>query len=319
MWPKKIHLDRLAVRAAAVTLLPLVVFGSACTSGNTAAEPTLDPSEPAVAEPVATVAEWKARRDASLRKPDGWLSLVGLEWLKPGRNLVGGAPEADVRLPQKAPATVGWIEWEGDDLRFVPAEADVTSGGEPVESPIPLVRDTEGEPTELVVGSLHFYVIDREGDLAVRVKDAESPLIKSFEGMEYFPLDPSWQLEARFVPEETEIEVPDILGRVTLQTSPGVVVIERGGEEFRLLALEGGSDGSLFLVFGDTTNGDETYGGGRFVYSEPPVGDRVAVDFNKSYNPPCVFTPFATCPLPPASNRFPFPIRAGELMWGEAH
>ncbi|MDX1632757.1 MAG: DUF1684 domain-containing protein, partial [Thermoanaerobaculia bacterium] len=268
----------------------------------------------------AEIRDWRADREARLREADGWLSLVGLEWLEPGRNLVGSHPAADVQFPEKAPETVGWIEWREGMLTFEPApEATVRLEGDPVVEEVELTTDAEGAPTELAAGSLRFYVIDRAGDLAVRIKDRESPLLAEFEGIDSYPVDLSWRIEGRFDAVENEVEIPDILGRETVQRSPGRVIFEHGGREHELVALEGGADGSLFLVFGDETNGEETYGGGRFLYTEPPEGGRVVLDFNRAYNPPCVFTPYATCPLPPPQNRLPFPVTAGEKMWGAPH
>ncbi len=130
-----------------------------------------------------------------------------------------------------------------------------------------------------------------------------------------------WRLEARFVPHDPprKVEIPTVLGTTSEQVSPGEVVFEAAGETYRLEALEGGDDGELFLIFGDRTNGEETYGGGRFLYTEAPGDGRVVVDFNKAYSPPCVFSPYATCPLPPPQNRLPIPVRAGEKTYGEAH
>jgi uncharacterized protein (DUF1684 family) len=179
------------------------------------------------------------------------------------------------------------------------------------------VSDAEGEPTRLEHGSLSFFVIERADRLAVRIRDRDASTLKSFAGMEYYPLDRAWRIEGRFEPakEAREVPIPNVLGFEEKIRNPGDVVIEIDGVERRLLALDDTGDGRLFLVFGDETNGKETYGGGRFLYTEPPQDGRVVVDFNRAYNPPCVFTPYATCPLPPPGNRFPFPIRAGEKKY----
>lgn len=306
-----------------LTLLAVLLAG--CEPADQAEGPTGDEPPGTATGSGATVAraeieEWRAEREARLREPDSWLSLVGLEWLEAGRNLVGSDPAADVQLPEKAPSTVGWIDWRDGELSFEPDPgAEVTRGGEPLGGPIELATDAATRPTELALGSLRFYVIDRDGELAVRIKDRQSPLFEAFDGIESFPIDLSWRIDARFERSESEVGIPDILGRTTVQRSPGRVVFEHDGEPHELVALDGGEDGSLFLVFGDETNGDETYGGGRFVYTEPPREGSVVVDFNRAYNPPCVFTPYATCPLPPPENRLPFPVSAGEKMWGAPH
>ena len=156
----------------------------------------------------------------------------------------------------------------------------------------------------------------------MRIKDSESPVRTGFQGLEYYPLRGDWVVKASFepAPEGTKIPVPNILGTTEDADSPGDVVFSRDGHEVRLQAIDEG-DGRLFLVFGDQTNGKGTYGGGRFVYADPPKpGERtVTVDFNQAYNPPCVFTPYATCPLPPKGNKLPFPIEAGEKLWAGYH
>jgi hypothetical protein len=268
------------------------------------------------------VEAWAAERAARLRSPEGWLSLVGLAWLAAGENVVGSAPDAAVRLPDGAPPVVGRLRLEGSSVTFVPAPgANVSVDDQPVTGLRTLVSDAAGAPTVLAVGSLRLHVIERGGRFAVRTKDREAELLRRFAGIERFPIDPSWRLEASFAPHEdpraATVPVPDVLGQVTESPSPGIVTFRRAGREHRLVALEGGDDGSLFLVFGDATNGDTTYGGGRFLYTEPPDGARVVVDFNRAYNPPCVFTPWATCPLPPPGNRLELAIAAGEKVWGE--
>ena len=166
----------------------------------------------------------------------------------------------------------------------------------------------------LVHGSLSFFAIRRGDRLGVRVKDSEAATLKAFHGLDYFPLEPKWKLVARFeaAAEPKEIPIPNALGFDEPILSPGHVVFTLDGVEHRLLALDDTGDGRLFLVFGDKTNGRETYGGGRFLYTDPPQGGRVELDFNRAYNPPCVFTPYATCPLPPRENRLPMRIEAGE-------
>lgn len=268
------------------------------------------------AEHAAQVAEWRTARANRLRSPDGWLALVGLFWLTPGENHVGAHPANQVVLHgHEVPPRVGSVWVEDGHARFVPHEG--------VALPETVLEDDlEGHPTILGLGSIRFHLIRRDERLGIRVRDAAAPAIKSFEGIDHFPIDPSWWVEARFEPpvDDARIEITDVTGARFLETTPGTVVFERDGQTWRLAALPGDDDGSLEIVFGDATNGDETYPGGRFVYSEPPQPDgRVIVDFNLSYNPPCAFSPYATCPLPPAQNRLPIRIEAGEKAWHEAH
>lgn len=273
------------------------------------------------AEWEAGVDQWHARRIERLRAPDGWLSLVALEWIEEGENRIGSAIDAAVHLPEPAPPELGVMTLAGGVVTLVPAAGIAVSvDGVPLTGPTELGTDADDLPTVLEIGSLRATVLERSGRFALRVKDTKAPLIASFEGIERFPLDPAWRIVARFEPHPSPkvLEVPTVLGTVEETPSPGVVVFEHDGQTYRLDAQPGGDDGSLFLVFGDATNGKSTYGGGRFVYSEPPADGRVVVDFNRSYNPPCIFTPYATCPLPLPEAKFRFPIEAGEKTWGSA-
>jgi uncharacterized protein (DUF1684 family) len=276
-------------------------------------------------DPVAEVETWKQDRDQRLRRPDGWLTLVGLWWLGDGDNAVGSAADAVVRLPEgKAPALVGTIRVRDGAASFLRAPGvEVTIDGAPPAALQPLADDSaEDGPTVLSHGALSFYLIERGGALAVRVKDSESEALRAFRGLEYFPYAPAWRLEGRFeaAPEGSALEIPNSVGRTEKIRQPGWVSFDVEGKTWRLIALDDTGDGRLFLVFGDRTNGRETYGGGRFLYTDPPVDGRVTLEFNRSYSPPCVFTPYATCPLPTPENKLPFRIEAGEKTYaGAAH
>ena len=261
----------------------------------------------------------RQRRLERLRDPEGWLSLVGLTWLHDGDNPVGTG-SADVVLPgTETPALVGTVTVGDGGASFVPAPGTgVTHAGEPLTGVLPLVDDVDGEPTVLAVGTLRFHLIRRGDQLGIRVRDRAAPALATFRGLEYFPIDPSWRVAARFERASGRtVAVPDVIGLVTDELSPGSVVFERHGLEQRLDALEDTDDGALFLVFGDATNGRETYAGGRFLYTDAPSADgTVVADFNLAYNPPCVFSAFATCPLPWAHNRLTVRIEAGERAYG---
>jgi uncharacterized protein (DUF1684 family) len=261
-------------------------------------------------EHAATVIDWWARRDERLRDPNGWLTLVGLHWLSPGENRFGAdASNAIVLTGVDVPAHAGSLWLEDGEVRLHAA-------GEAAPRPEPLRSDASGEPTVIQIGSLHMYVIQRGERWALRVRDHDSPAVATFRGMDHFPIDPAWRVEARLLPAAPgeQIEIVDVTGDIGFEETPGMVEFERDGRTWALAALPGDADErSLWLVFGDATNGSDTYGGGRFLYSDP-VGDdnRVVVDFNLAYNPPCVFSPYATCPLPPPGNRLALRIEAGE-------
>jgi uncharacterized protein (DUF1684 family) len=180
-----------------------------------------------------------------------------------------------------------------------------------------LQTDQSGEPTILQHGSLSFYVIQRNERLGVRVKDADAAALKSFHGLESFPFSESWRVAARFEPSSPprHISVPNVLGNVTSEESPGALAFEYSGKTYRLDAVREAGTEDYFIIFGDATNGHETYGGGRFLYASPPKDGQTVLDFNKAYNPPCVFTPYATCPLPPPQNRLSIRIEAGEKSY----
>jgi uncharacterized protein len=261
----------------------------------------------------AQIRDWRERRHQRLSSDNGWLTLVGLEWLQDGENSVGSGLESTVRLPG-GPANWGTITLEGDELRFIPTVgADLSIDGGPA-APVRLVADNQGEPTLVASGDLSFYVIYR-GSYALRVKDRKAPTLVSFTGIDSYPIDESWRFNARFVPAEpgSTIEIGDVLGQVNPMPIIGTVEFERDGRSFSLLGLaEEGAD-SMWFLFADWTSGRETYGAGRFLYSDGmPEGGRVVVDFNKAYNPPCAFTDYSTCPLPPQQNRMDIAVTAGE-------
>jgi len=263
---------------------------------------------------TAEIQVWRTSRLERLISPDGWLTLVGLSWLKEGGNTFGSDPENRVILPrEKAPEQAGSFHVTSDGVTAIVAKgAGVTHEGKPVTE-IALRNDMQGKPILLEIGSVSFYVIERGGRLGVRVKDSESEVRRKFKGLDYYPVDPSWRLTARFEPYDPPkaVNIPNALGGVFHETVPGAIVFDLQGRTYRLDPIPDGD--SFMLVFSDETNGKETYGGGRFLTLDlPEEAGPIIVDFNKSYSPPCVFTPYATCPLPPPQNHLGVPVRAGE-------
>jgi hypothetical protein len=266
--------------------------------------------------------QWKAKRLANLKSEDGWLSLIGLFWLKEGENRFGSDPTNDIVLPEgKSPALAGTLRLAAGKVTLeAKPDAKVTSGGRPVAgTPLELKSDEDGEPTLLELGSLSFHVVKRGERLGLRVRDRENPARAEFKGTEYYPADGRWVLSARFEPYEPPKRVPilNVLGMETEETSPGRLAFEVGGREYRLEALKEKGEEQLFIIFADQTSGKETYGAGRYLYADPPDREgRVSLDFNRAYSPPCAFTRYATCPLPPAQNRLPLRVEAGEKFAG---
>jgi hypothetical protein len=249
-------------------------------------------------------------------QPDGWLSLVGLYWLEPGRNTFGADPGNRIVFPpENAPASIGQFVLDNDMVSMtVRSNLGVQVDGKPAQRYM-MFGPSLSESPVATMGSLQWHVIKRQERFAIRLKDSLSTTRTGFDGIEMFDLNPDWRFVAtfdRYNPPRT-IKVPNILGTVSNQPSPGAVVFKVGRKEYRLDVTQERDNPNYFIAFGDQTNGFETYGGGRFVWVDvEDENGRVVLDFNKSYNPPCVFTDYATCPLPPRQNRLPLRIEAGE-------
>ena len=263
------------------------------------------------------IEKWRVEREAALKADDGWLTLVGLFWLKEGRNSVGTQADSNILLPKgSAPASVGVFDLQKGSITFhALPEAAVALNGRPVTR-APLKTDLSGPPDVLRVRDLTMFVIQRGDRYGVRLKDKNSTARKAFTGLKYFPVSERYRVRAKLVPYNPpkRIAVPNMLGQVDQETSPGYVVFTLNGHEYRLEPINSGD--MLFFIFKDLTSGRETYPSGRFLFTDLPKDGEVVLDFNKAVNPPCAFTPFATCPLPPKQNQLPIRIEAGELRYG---
>jgi hypothetical protein len=262
---------------------------------------------------------WQQHREAGLRSPTGWLTLAGLFWLNQGKNTIGSGETSDFLLPKDAPTQVGVFEVSGREVKFRNLTgADVTVNGKPVTNPVILQHDDDDEKCDKVeAGPVQFYVINRDKRLAVRVKDRKSETLKNFKGTEFFPINPDFRFEAKFTESPQKIPVPNILGKTEMQESPGIVEFAYKGETYRLRPIFEGK--TLFFIFKDLTSKKETYQAGRMVNTPLPENGKVVLDFNRAYNPPCAFTPYATCPLPPKENVLPIRVEAGELRYAVAN
>ncbi len=268
----------------------------------------------------AEIQAWRQRREASLKADGGWLSVAGLFWLKEGPNRFGTDPKGDIVLPAgSAPARAGVFDVAGGrtTVTFV-KEVEATLRGQPVTQ-AELRSDGSGSPDVVTLGRLTMYVIQRGARYGIRLKDRESPLRKEFTGLRWYEVKEDYRITARYVtyPEPKLVTVPNILGQSEAMSSPGYAVFEREGGEVRLEGvLEEKDARQLFFIIRDQTSGKETYPAGRFLYADLPKDGRIVLDFNKAYNPPCAFTPYATCPLPPPQNWMSLRIEAGELTYG---
>lgn len=226
--------------------------------------------------------EWRQLRLARLTAPDGWLCLIDLVWIDDGTHRVGSADDCAVRLPE-GPPHLGLLTVSGNAVRWQPQD-------EPARA---LATDAAGAPDVVRHGRYSLIVIARDGRLAVRLRDAEAPARKTFGGIPVFAFDPAWCKPAHW--------------------RDGAATFDHGGKAYRLVPQDTTAP-TLHFVFGDLTSGRDTYGGGRFLYADAPRDGQLVLDFNRAFNPPCVFTPYATCPLPPPDNRLSVAVAAGEKL-----
>lgn len=269
---------------------------------------------------VKAVDAWHAERTARLAAEDGWLTLVGLDWLKPGENTLGTAPESTVLLPAgTAPAHAGTLVLEGGQVRVrLTAGSGILVNGQ-TAAEASLKTDMDGKPDLLRAGRITFYVIRRGDRFGIRMKDPEAPARKAFHGVARFPVDPAWRIEADFLPYATPQTraIPTVLGTSEPMTAPGLLRFKLKGRAYTLEpVIEDPAHPELFIIFRDATSGKATYPAGRFLAAAMPRDGKVVLDFNRAYNPPCAFSHFATCPLPPKQNELRLAIRAGEKDYG---
>ena len=264
------------------------------------------------------IESWHRHRVAnSLQGPQGWLNLTGLYWLKEGINTFGSDPASDLIFPDKMPGQAGdFIVRQGEVRMQLAAGVLVEFDGKTVSEEILYFPDSAYFPV-MHYGPVQFHVVKRAGELGIRVRDLQSDALAQFKGVDRFPVDLKWRLQAHFEPAEQsrKLQVTNIVGQTYDQASPGTLVFDIAGTAYRLDVLDEGGE-EYFVIFGDNTNGDITYPSGRYMYvSKPDENGNVVVDFNKAYNPPCAFTDYATCPLPPRQNILDVDITAGEKKY----
>ncbi|MBV8518000.1 MAG: DUF1684 domain-containing protein [Acidobacteria bacterium] len=296
---------------AFTAIVVATVFLVSCKKEEQPAAPAAAPPSASAAktsDPTAEVMEWRANRAKRLQAEDGWLSLVGLDWLKDG--------------PNHFTPDLGTTTLANGKVTLTPV-AGMTIDDKPVTAPVALRDDSDANgPTIVRIGTKRFNVIKRGDRYALRVKDSQAETRTHFKGLDYFPVNEKWRVVAHFEPYNPPKKMPivDITGRNYTSDSPGALVFTVDGKEYRLdpIVEEGESD--FFIIFKDETSRDTTYQAARYLYATPPGKDgTVVVDFNKAYNPPCAFTSFATCPLPPPQNRLPVRIEAGEKRYAGGH
>jgi uncharacterized protein (DUF1684 family) len=262
----------------------------------------------------AEIERWRRRMQESLRAELGWLTLAGLFWLTEGPNRFGAGADNPIALPGgSAPEHAGSFTLHHGVVTLQPAADGVTLNGQPA-SAMRLRSDAEGEADLVAVGDLTMRLLRRGERYAIRLWDRRSPARAAFAGRRWYPIDQAYRLPARFIAHDPPrtLPVPNVLGETEQRRSPGYAVFRLGGREHRLDAVTDGDE--LFFIFRDQTAGDTTYPAGRFLKAAYPQGGQITLDFNRAYSPPCAFTAFATCPLPPPGNHLPLRIEAGELF-----
>lgn len=262
------------------------------------------------------IAKWRSEHETELKGENSWFSLAGLFWLKDGVNTIGRGSNFDIQLTENFKGVkFGEILFQNETVNLkVENGQEAIIEGENV-SQIELNSDEKGKPTIVQTGSQTFYVIKREDKFGIRLKDKNSSARLNFKGLHWFSADSKYKTIATFEPfsDPKEILIPNMLGGSYKMKSEGILKFKLLGKNYSLQPVE--EDGKYFIIFRDLTSKKETYGVGRFLYAEKAKDNKVILDFNKAENPPCAYTTFATCPIPPPQNRLPIAIKAGEKRY----
>lgn len=286
---------------------------------------------PALAQDAAWLKEINAFREdrtAGLQKSDGWLSLVGLEWLEPGDTSVGSAPDNKIKLSSAHPAHLGVFRLENNVVTLLaPKEGfpeGLTVGGAPAkEKVLRTDPDDDKNSPHLLVGTLNLYAIRRADRFALRIKDAKSPSLLNFHGLKWYTPDPAYRLTAKWTPYSPKktVSLLTLVGTTYPAPVPGAAEFVWQGKTYRVEpVLEAPDAKELFFILRDTTSATTTYSACRFLYTPFPSHGldkpgELVLDFNKMRNPPCAYTPYATCPLPPPGNKMPIALPVGEQRY----
>lgn len=258
---------------------------------------------------------WQQKRWTDLKDENGWLTLVGLFWLKDGDNSFGSDAANQIALAnQNVKPQAALFTLKNGAVQFTAKQSGYTLDGKEVKS-VEMKSDDDDHPTVLHLGSLSLQIIKRGEKLGLRVKDSQNPDRLNFQFTEFYPPNLDWRFDAQFEPYNPPKQMPimNVLNMESAESSPGAIKFTVDGKEYRLDAITEKDEPRLFIIIADKTSGKETYPAGRYLYVDPPdASNHVVIDFNKAYSPPCAFTKFATCPLPPRQNRLPFAIEAGE-------
>jgi len=265
------------------------------------------------------LAERREREKRFKNTERGWLGLAGLYWLRDGENRIGSAPTNDIILPPVVPDHIGIVQYNNGVATFRAARHVPVYCNDKLVTLKTLVADVNEDPDFLKIGDLTLVLLERADRHLIRVWNRQSKLRKEFTGFNQYPVDPMYRVEAKYTPYDTEklVSIQDVIEIYHEVPVQGYVTFELDGAEHRLEAMVDEED-YMRLDFRDETNGDTTYIGGRFLITKTPTQENFILDFNQAYNPPCAYTDYATCPLPPPENRLPIRIEAGEKAYRDA-
>lgn len=268
-------------------------------------------------EYIQEVQEWKQQRLDRLKSENGWLNLVGLHWLEEGQNPFGSNEANNIVFPEKAPEFIGTIIlYKGNVSVQINENVEVYINDSLLKEH-EVYTDMDDNTTYFKSGDLRWHIIKRGDRYGIRLRDIESPLVSKINEIPSFPIDTKWRIKAKFEKFDTpkEIAIPNVLGDTEFEKCYGLLKFKIDDEEYSLMPLGDGVNSGFFVIFADETSAEETYGAGRFLSVEKPNQKGITyIDFNKATNPPCAFTDFATCPLPPKENILPVKILAGEKI-----
>ncbi|MGA9526720.1 MAG: DUF1684 domain-containing protein [Terriglobales bacterium] len=312
------------IRLAAIVAVVLIAAQSPVNAA--AGKNTPDQKAPDQNKWASELESWRAKRAEGLQAPEGWLSLIGLDWLREGDNSFGAGKDNRIQITAKVPEHIGVVRLEKNSLRLL-----APAGGFPKEFLVDghaaqeqtLNADDAEKPSKLTIGSTTIILINRDGRFALRIKDPQAPTRVGFHGLRWYAPDATYRVHARWIPYNPPkvLDIPTVLGTTTHLPAPGAAEFTIDGQTVRLEpVLEDPKSTELFFIMRDATSKTTTYGAGRFLYTELPdhgVGQpgELWLDFNRLINPPCAFTPYATCPLPPMQNRLSVAIPAGERRY----
>ena len=267
--------------------------------------------------------DFRARREAGLTAPNGWLAVAGLFWLREGATTVGSDPQSDIVLPASAPKRAGSLRMRAGIVTLEPAGSGITVNGKPATAAA-LAPDTEDHPDVVQAGNIALTIIKRGDRIGVRMRDPGAATRHNFTGCKWFPVSQAWRVQAKWIAyrEPKKLKITNILGMTDDEPSPGYAEFTINGKTLRLEPVIDG-DGLEFM-FRDATSGNLTYAPGRFLDTDAPKdgvskSGFIVLDFNQAYNPPCAFVAYATCPLPPKQNTLPIAVEAGEKRYGSGH